>query len=122
MNAVLEKQQGVKAVQRWINLSGLIAVLLNHVVKQNHNIIVESVIILYVLYSIPLPMTWTKAIMEQESSNVKNGANTMASSKEYLSYILEQLSGLDEITYNPMMGKAAGRNGGDQEQASEAFL
>lgn len=29
----------------------------------------------------------------------------MASSKEYLNFILEQLSGLDEITYKPMMGE-----------------
>lgn len=29
----------------------------------------------------------------------------MASSKEYLSFILEQLSGLDEITYRAMMGE-----------------
>ena len=29
----------------------------------------------------------------------------MASSKEYLNYILEQLSGLEEITYRPMMGE-----------------
>lgn len=29
----------------------------------------------------------------------------MASSKEYLSYILEQLSGLDEITHRSMMGE-----------------
>ena len=29
----------------------------------------------------------------------------MASSKEYLEFILEQLSGLDEITYNAMMGE-----------------
>ena len=43
--------------------------------------------------------------MEQESSNAKNGARTMASSKEYLNYILEQLTGLDEITYKPMMGE-----------------
>lgn len=28
----------------------------------------------------------------------------MASSREYLEYILEQLSGLDEITYRSMMG------------------
>lgn len=28
----------------------------------------------------------------------------MASSKEYLNFILEQLSGLDEITYRAMMG------------------
>ena len=29
----------------------------------------------------------------------------MASSKEYLEFILEQLSGLDEITYKAMMGE-----------------
>ena len=29
----------------------------------------------------------------------------MASSKEYLDYILEQLSGLDDITYRVMMGE-----------------
>ena len=29
----------------------------------------------------------------------------MASSKEYLDFILEQLSGLDEITYKAMMGE-----------------
>lgn len=29
----------------------------------------------------------------------------MATSKEYLNYILEQLSGLDEITYRAMMGE-----------------
>lgn len=29
----------------------------------------------------------------------------MASSKEYLDFILEQLSELDEITYKPMMGE-----------------
>ena len=29
----------------------------------------------------------------------------MASTKEYLDFILEQLSGLDEITYNTMMGE-----------------
>ena len=29
----------------------------------------------------------------------------MASSKEYLDFILGQLSGLDEITYRPMMGE-----------------
>lgn len=29
----------------------------------------------------------------------------MASSKEYLAFILEQLSGLDEITYRGMMGE-----------------
>ena len=29
----------------------------------------------------------------------------MASSKEYLAYIMEQLSGLEEITYRAMMGE-----------------
>ncbi len=29
----------------------------------------------------------------------------MASSKEYLQFILDQLSNLDEITYRPMMGE-----------------
>ena len=29
----------------------------------------------------------------------------MASSKEYLDFVLEQLSELDEITYRPMMGE-----------------
>ena len=29
----------------------------------------------------------------------------MASSKEYLEFILEQLSNLDDITYRPMMGE-----------------
>ncbi len=29
----------------------------------------------------------------------------MASSKEYLDFILEQLSGLQDITYKPMMGE-----------------
>ena len=29
----------------------------------------------------------------------------MASSKEYLSFILEQLSGLNDITYKAMMGE-----------------
>ncbi len=29
----------------------------------------------------------------------------MASSKEYLEYILEQLRNLDEVTYRPMMGE-----------------
>lgn len=29
----------------------------------------------------------------------------MASSREYLDFILEQLSGLDDITYRPMMGE-----------------
>lgn len=29
----------------------------------------------------------------------------MASSKDYLEYILDSLSGLDEVTYRPMMGE-----------------
>jgi len=29
----------------------------------------------------------------------------MASSREYLDFILEQLSGLDEVSYRPMMGE-----------------
>ena len=29
----------------------------------------------------------------------------MASSKEYLDYILEQLSGLDDVSYRAMMGE-----------------
>ena len=29
----------------------------------------------------------------------------MASSREYLDFILEQLSGLDEVTYRAMMGE-----------------
>lgn len=29
----------------------------------------------------------------------------MASSKEYLDFVLEQLSGLDKISYRPMMGE-----------------
>ena len=33
------------------------------------------------------------------------GDNTMASSREYLDFILEQLSGLEEITYRAMMGE-----------------
>lgn len=48
---------------------------------------------------------WSKAITEQESSNVKNGVKKMASSKEFLQFILEQLSGLDDISYRPMMGE-----------------
>lgn len=50
-------------------------------------------------------MIWSKAITEQESSNAKNGVNKMASSKEFLQFILEQLSDLDDISYRPMMGE-----------------
>ena len=40
-----------------------------------------------------------------QSGNVESGVSTMASSKEYLHFILEQLSGLDEVSYRPMMGE-----------------
>ena len=36
---------------------------------------------------------------------MKSGVETMASSKEYLHFILEQLSDLDDISYRPMMGE-----------------
>ena len=48
---------------------------------------------------------WSKAITAQESSNAKSGVKIMASSKEYLHFILEQLSDLDDISYRPMMGE-----------------
>ena len=48
---------------------------------------------------------WSKAITAQESNNARNGVNKMASSKEFLQFILEQLSGLDDISYRPMMGE-----------------
>ena len=38
-------------------------------------------------------------------SNAKSGVKTVASSKEYLQFILEQLSDLDGISYRPMMGE-----------------
>ena len=38
-------------------------------------------------------------------SNGKCGVKTMASSKEYLHFILEQLSDLDDISFRPMMGE-----------------
>jgi TfoX/Sxy family transcriptional regulator of competence genes len=37
--------------------------------------------------------------------NVLNAVMIMASSKEYLDFVLEQLSKLDEITYKAMMGE-----------------
>ena len=40
-----------------------------------------------------------------ESSNAKSGVKIMASSKEFLHFILEQLSDLDDISYRPMMGE-----------------
>ena len=41
----------------------------------------------------------------QDAGNVKRGAKIMASSKEYLNFILEQLSDLDDISYRAMMGE-----------------
>ena len=58
----------------------------------------------FVLYYILLLTTWSKAITAQESSNAKSGAK-MASGKEYLHFILEQLSDLDDVSYRPMMGE-----------------
>ena len=43
--------------------------------------------------------------MSQDADNAKNGVNKMASSKEFLRFILEQLSDLDDISYRPMMGE-----------------
>ena len=37
--------------------------------------------------------------------NIENWGGIMASSKEYLQFILEQLSDLEEITYRAMMGE-----------------
>ena len=53
----------------------------------------------------PLLMTWSKAITAQGLSNAKSGVKATASSKEYLHFILEQLSDLDDISYRPMMGE-----------------
>lgn len=36
----------------------------------------------------------------------------MASSKEYLEFVLEQLAELDEITYRAMMGESSGKSVG----------
>ena len=58
----------------------------------------------FALYYILLLTTWSKAITAQESSNAKSGVK-MASSKEYLHFILEQLSDLGDISYRPMMGE-----------------
>lgn len=65
----------------------------------------ENVLTLSVRWYILSLMIWSKAITEQESSNAKNGVNKMASSKEFLQFVLEQLSGLDDISYRPMMGE-----------------
>lgn len=43
--------------------------------------------------------------MVQELNNVKGGVGAMASSKEYLSFVLEQLSDLDNVAYRAMMGE-----------------
>ena len=40
-----------------------------------------------------------------QQSNAKSGVRIMASSKEYLHFILEQLSTLDDISYRAMMGE-----------------
>ena len=44
-------------------------------------------------------------ITAQGLSNAKSGVKAMASSKEYLHFILEQLSNLGEVSYRPMMGE-----------------
>ncbi len=46
-----------------------------------------------------------EAITEQESGNAKNGVKKMASRKDFLQFISEQLCGLDDISYRPMMGE-----------------
>lgn len=40
-----------------------------------------------------------------QQSNAKSGVRIMASSKEYLHFILEQLSDLEDISYRSMMGE-----------------
>ena len=60
---IFEKQQDVKVVQIWINLSGLIAALLKPVANPKSKIIVENVIVLSVLCSILLLMIWNRATM-----------------------------------------------------------
>lgn len=50
-------------------------------------------------------MTWSKVITAQESSGARSGVKRMASSKEYLHFILEQLSDLDGVSYRSMMGE-----------------
>ena len=49
-----------------------------------------------------------KAFRRKKIKNEKNkrkGVNTLASTKDYLNFILEQLSELEEITYYAMMGE-----------------
>ena len=42
----------------------------------------------------------------------------MASSKEYLDFVLEQLSGLEDVTYRAMMGEYIIYYGGKKEEYS----
>ena len=54
-------------------------------------------------------MNITKGIIFDQQYLIMNYivrvVTNMASSKEYLDYVLDQLSGLDEITYKAMMGE-----------------
>ena len=43
--------------------------------------------------------------MSQDADNAKNGVNKMSTSKEFFLFVSEQLSGLDDISYRPMMGE-----------------
>ena len=43
--------------------------------------------------------------MSRDVDSAKNGVKKMASSKEFLQFTLEQLCGLDDISYRPMMGE-----------------
>ena len=43
--------------------------------------------------------------MSQDADNAKNGVNKMATSKEFFLFVSEELSGLDDISYRPMMGE-----------------
>ena len=40
-----------------------------------------------------------------QGNNINVGGDAMASGKDYLEYILGQLSGLDDISYRAMMGE-----------------
>ena len=42
----------------------------------------------------------------------------MASTKEYLQFVLDQLSGLEEISYRAMMGVSCGLVQGDVERTA----
>lgn len=63
VNVIFGKQQGVRDVWIWTNLSGQITALLNPVVNPKRKSIAENVMILSVLCYIRLPMIWNKAIM-----------------------------------------------------------